>query len=246
MDIDFDSFVLAAATADLSEEPRAREYADAVEFRMDLADDPLETLAAYAGELPVIATNRADWEGGGTRSVPSASSGRSPRAGEAAGDRRLDDLTRAAEFDSVAAVDIELESLDTASGRETADQAREHGVDVIVSAHDFEGTPSVDELRDVLRRAADAGDVGKLAVTAEEPGDVLALLSVTDDLASDGRRVATMAMGEAGRHSRAIAPIYGSRIGYAPVDPAEATAPGQFDLATLSELIEQLDRDRLR
>ena len=50
-----------------------------------------------------------------------------------------------------------------------------------------------------------------------------------------------MAMGEAGRHSRAVAPLYGSRIGYAPVDPAEATAPGQFDLTTLTELIERLD-----
>jgi len=28
-----------------------------------------------------------------------------------------------------------------------------------------------------------------------------------------------MAMGEAGRHSRAVAPLYGSKIGYAPVRP---------------------------
>jgi 3-dehydroquinate dehydratase-1 len=52
--------------------------------------------------------------------------------------------------------------------------------------------------------------------------------------------VATMAMGEAGRHSRAVAPLYGSRIGYAPVDPADATAPGQYDLETLRGLVETL------
>jgi 3-dehydroquinate dehydratase-1 len=52
-----------------------------------------------------------------------------------------------------------------------------------------------------------------------------------------------MAMGEPGRHSRAVAPLYGSRIGYAPVDPAEATAPGQYDLATLRELVDALGGD---
>jgi 3-dehydroquinate dehydratase-1 len=49
-----------------------------------------------------------------------------------------------------------------------------------------------------------------------------------------------MAMGEAGSHTRAVAPVYGSRVGYAPVDPAESTAPGQYDLATLRTLIDEL------
>lgn len=222
MSLDFDSFVLAASTADLSEEPRAREHADCVEFRMDLSDDPLTALASYTGELPLIATNRADWEGG-----------------EATTGNRLDDLARAAAFNSVEAIDIELAALESGTGEEAAAHARDHGTSVIASAHDFEGMP-VDGMNDTLRRATEYGDIGKLAVTAETPGDVLALLSTTDELASDGNRVATMAMGEVGRHSRAIAPIYGSRIGYAPVDPANATAPGQYDLATLRELVERL------
>ncbi|EMA31721.1 3-dehydroquinate dehydratase [Halobiforma lacisalsi AJ5] len=37
--MEFDSFVLTASTADLTEEPAAREHADAIEFRMDLADE---------------------------------------------------------------------------------------------------------------------------------------------------------------------------------------------------------------
>jgi len=48
-------------------------------------------------------------------------------------------------------------------------------------------------------------------------------------------------MGAAGRHTRAVAPLYGSRIGYAPVDPSAATAPGQYDLATLRDLVDRLD-----
>jgi len=121
--------------------------------------------------------------------------------------------------------------------------AREHGTKTVVSAHDFEQTPEPPKLRRLLARAADHGDVGKLAVTAETKDDVLELLAATRASTLDGDRVATMAMGEVGRHSRAVAPLYGSKIGYAPVDPADATAPGQYDLATLRRLVTDLSAE---
>ena len=235
MTIDFESFVLTAATADLADEPVAREHADAVEFRLDLAGEPLSALSDYDGQLPLVATNRPTWEGG-----------------EAVdGDDRLAALRTAADHDAVAAIDVELAAVE---GRDRAGtdpdrvadllgHAREAGTAVIVSTHDFEGTPHRDQLRSLLADAAEYGDVAKLAVTADGPGDVLALLSATWEATADGEAVATMAMGEAGRHSRAVAPLYGSRIGYAPVDPAEATAPGQYDLATLRTLVDRLDSE---
>lgn len=227
MQIDFSSFVLAAATADLSDEPAARDRADAVEFRLDLASDPLDALADYDGELPLIATNRPEWEGG-----------EAPDDGA-----RLDALEVAAEHDAVGAVDLELAALEDGNAGRVRDHAREHGVSVVVSTHDFEATPPVDDLRQRLRDACEYGDVGKIAVTAQSSDDVLDVLGVTRDLTSAGETIATMAMGEAGRHSRAVAPLYGSRIGYAPVDPADATAPGQYDLATLRGLVDQLAGD---
>jgi 3-dehydroquinate dehydratase-1 len=229
--MEFESFVLAASVDDLAAEPAARAHADAVEFRMDLADAPLAALDAYAGALPVIATNRAASEGGGA-----------PEDGD-----RLDALRTAAELPAVAAVDVELATFDDEderSGREggarVVEHARANDTVAIVSAHDFEGTPPRATLCGTLTRASERGDVGKLAVTASAPADVLDLLAATHALAAEGRRVATMAMGAAGRHSRAIAPLYGSRIGYAPIDPDAATAPGQYDLATLADLIERL------
>jgi 3-dehydroquinate dehydratase-1 len=95
-------------------------------------------------------------------------------------------------------------------------------------------------MREMLADAVANADVGKLAVTATDPADVLTLLMLTREFSAQGEQVATMAMGKPGRHSRAVAPVYGSRIGYAPVDPDEATAPGQYDLATLRQLVEQL------
>jgi 3-dehydroquinate dehydratase-1 len=224
MDLSFDEFVLAAATGDPAEEPAAREHADCVEFRMDLAaGDPLDALAAYDGELPLLVTNRPEWEGG-----------------EADDEGRLGDLVAAVEHEAVAAVDVELHEVVGGEGLDVVDAARDAGVKVVVSVHDFEGTPPRGELRRLVERASEHGDVAKLAVTAESPDDTLALLAVTRAHAAAGRTLATMAMGEVGRHTRVVAPLYGSRIGYAPVDPARATAPGQYDLATLARLVDDL------
>ena len=222
--MDLEGFVLAASTADLAEEPRARADADAVEFRLDLAAAPLEQLDDYDGELPVLATNRARDEGG--RATDDAA--------------RLDALVVALEHEAVEAVDVELATVEAGDADRVLAAAREAGAAVVVSSHDFEATPSRSMMEATLRAAADAGDVGKLSVTAADPGDALATLSATWALAADGVPVATTAMGEAGRHARAVAPLYGSRLGYAPVDPARATAPGQYDLATLRRLVDEL------
>lgn len=228
MTLSFDSFTLAAATADLTEEPAARAHADCLEFRMDLAEEPSTTLEAYDGELPLLATNRAEWEGGD------------------ADPGRLEALEAALDHDAVGAIDIELAALepdgpgDTGRARGLVDAAGRAGASVVVSSHDFEGTPPEAELSGQLRRASDHGDVGKIAVTATDRSDALSVLSVTHELTDEGIPVATMAMGAAGSHTRAVAPIYGSKIGYAPVEPGRATAPGQYDLATLRELVDRL------
>jgi len=220
--MEFEEFVLAASTADLGEEAAVRSVADAVEFRMDLADDPLAALAEYEGELPLIATNRTEREGG---AAPP-------------GEGRIDALVEATGHPRVEAVDVELAAVRAGPGERVLDAAG--GTSTIVSVHDFEGTPPRDRLRERLAAAADRGTVGKIAVTATGVEDVLAVLSVTRELSREGRTVASMAMGEPGRHSRAVAPLYGSRIGYAPADRSRATAPGQYDLATLSELVTAL------
>ncbi len=222
--MDFDSFQLVASTPDLSEEPAARPHADVLEFRMDLAADPLAQLQAYEGDLDILVTNRPAWEGGDREEGP---------------DRR-DELLEALEYSSVSAVDLELRALeypdklvDLSPVREAAAAA---DISIVVSKHDFERTPSRQTLVDFAHRGCQYGSIAKLAVTPTELDDVLTLLQATLDLTREGRTVATMAMGASGSHSRAIAPIYGSKLGYAPV--SEATAPGQLDLQTLASLVD--------
>ena len=219
--MDFGSFVLAVSAPTLSDRvvETAQRHADAIEFRLDRATTPREALAAYDGPLPVIATNRRETEGGGAADTP----------------ERIALLERAAAHPAVEAIDIELATLEAG-----VEPTVPEDVATIVSAHHFDGTPAADQLETELTAAADAGTVGKLAVHAEQPADVLRLLSVTDQVTDAGATVATMAMGAVGSHSRVIAPIYGSRIGYAPPTQAEATAPGQFDIETFATLYNHL------
>ncbi len=227
--MDFESFRLAAATADLTDEPAARDVADLLEFRMDLSTDGPAAVRAYDGSLPLLVTNRVAWEGGEADDTPA----------------RLDALAAVLDCQAVTAVDVELAAVRDGDAGRVLSAAREHDTRTVVSVHDFESTPPPDTLRSLLTSACEYGDLGKLAVTAGSRDDVLDVLTVTRDLTAAGQRVATMAMGEAGRHSRAVAPLYGSRLGYAPVDPAAATAPGQYTLDTLRRLVDQLSGRRL-
>lgn len=219
--MEFESFVLAVSAGALSDRviQAAAQHADAIEFRLDRAARPREALAGYDGDVPLIVTNRSESEGGQAADTTD----------------RIALLEDAAEHPAVEAVDIELAAVE--AGTEPTVPT---GVATVVSVHHFDGTPATEQLEAQLTAAANAGTVGKLAVQAARPRDVLRLLSVTDRVANNGATVATMAMGPIGRHSRVIAPIYGSRIGYAPPTESEATAPGQLDVETFATLRQQL------
>lgn len=216
-------FTLAVVLNELDSIPPI-EVADAIEFRMDHCTDPLVQLNRYEGDLPIIATNRAPWEGGSAADGP----------------ERLEMLADVIALPHVAAVDIELRSLKDGDGTMVKSLAADHGVDTIVSWHDFDQTPSRSELTERLHTAATSGTVGKCAVQANSREDVLRLLSVTHELHQSGHRIATMSMGSIGKHSRVILPLYGSEIGYAPVDIEAASAPGQIELEMMATFLDAL------
>lgn len=220
--MNLDRFTLAATTNDLTREKHVREWADVVEFRMDSADDPLTQLAEYDGELSIIATNRGQWFGG-----------------QAHDSGRLDTLFEAAKFDAVRIVDIELE---TARGTSWVLEAfQKEDVDLIISFHEFDSTPDLPTLKAIFEDCARYGDIAKVATYANERRDALRMLQAINDATTDGLRVAGISMGELGRHTRAVAPLYGSKLGYAPMKSDKSEyAPGQIPIDELASLIKTL------
>lgn len=217
-----DTFSLAATTNDLTREPQVRDVADILEFRIDKAENPIEQLRNYDGELSIIATNRGQWFGG-----------------EAVDTGRLDILFAASEFDSVEIVDIELE---TARGNGwVIPDFRKNDVDIIISYHAFEDTPDQPTLNAIFDQCAQHGDIAKVAAYADDTGDTLRMLTAVHQATAEGKSVAGISMGPVGSHTRVVAPLYGSKLGYAPLESDTSDyAPGQISIHTLSTMIETL------
>lgn len=192
--------------------------ADIMELRIDLLGADARKILAKLKKLglPVIITNRMKQEGG---------------AWEVSEDGRIQKLLSLLPLAD--AVDIEL----CAEKRDVVvKKAKGTGKTVIISTHDFQRTPEIDIMLGVILESFEAGaDIAKLAVTPHSLEDVLRLLEVT--LRSKGA-VCTIAMGDMGRHSRVVAPIYGSVMTYGYVDTP--TAPGQLRVDELKYMLKIL------
>ncbi|MFZ2498328.1 MAG: type I 3-dehydroquinate dehydratase [Methanosarcina sp.] len=208
--------------------------ADVLEIRMDLLGirDPekaAETIRQIKSEtgLPVIITNRSQMEGGKWKGK------------EAERIKLLTDLL--SHINGPEAVDIEL-SADKEDRDRVVKAAKIHGKTVIVSSHDFLKTPSFQQMKVTLEEAFMAGaDIAKLAVMPESMRNILDLLGVTLDAREAGKVVCTIAMGKLGKHTRVIAPFYGSVLTYASIEDTMSAAPGQLPVNDVKKIMELLE-----
>jgi 3-dehydroquinate dehydratase-1 len=192
--------------------------ADILELRIDLLSEKpqgvLEELKKLG--LPVIITNRMKDQGG---------------SWQGSEEERIRELLLLLPLAD--AVDIELCARDRDS---VVNTARNAGKTVIISTHDFQKTPDNKVMECIIRESLEAGaDIAKLAVMPESLSDVLRLLDAT--LHAKGP-VCTISMGATGKHSRIIAPVYGSVMTYGYVDIP--TAPGQLRIDELKNLLKMI------
>lgn len=181
---------------------------DAVELRLDV----FESVPDFAGlEVPVIATVRSPKEGG---------------------KNNLNARERASRYlallDRADAIDVELASC--VEMKSVLEAARNAGCRIILSRHDFKGTPR--GLRALQRKAAAAGaDIFKIAVTPRTPGELAALLALLD---SPPLPTSVMGMGPLGKASRIAAMACGSVLNYGWIERPNVT--GQWSAAELRKL----------
>jgi len=199
---------------------RQAPLADLVELRLDRVGHPgkgaLADLVGAAGK-PVIVTCHGPEAGGAF-------------AGDL--DARLDLLHDAAEA-GARFVDVDW-TLSLELGEVRAPCHR------IVSRHDPEATPAdLDLLLEEVQAVLYEGDVTKIVPTARTCEDGLRLLRWLRTT----KGIVAFCMGEAGRFTRVLAPIFGSPFTYAapaavPGQPApEAAAPGQIPVNDLRALL---------
>lgn len=201
--------------------------ADLVEWRADWYEDvsafsevikTADMLRSILGETPLLFTFRSAREGG---------------------EKELSLESYATLLESVAKtgfvdlIDVEVFSGDDAV-KNIIQTAHAHGVKVIASNHDFEGTPAREELVARLCKMQDLGaDILKIAVMPQTRSDVLTLLSVTEEMSSrhTSRPVITMSMGRTGTLSRLCGEVFGSAVTFASF--GKVSAPGQIAIEDL-------------
>jgi len=192
--------------------------ADCVELRIDHVRNfnprvDLDTLLK-ARTMPAIVTYRPKWEGG---------------AYEGDEGNRLDVLRLAMEL-GADYIDVELQ---VASDfiKSISSKKRENSK-IIVSNHNYQYTPSLEDLGLLVARIQSTGaDIVKIATTATDITDVARIFRV---LTYSQVPILALVMSERGLISRLLCPKFGGYLTFGSLEAGKESAPGQ---ATLDDML---------
>lgn len=200
--------VIATAKGFRSFQPGDIESEDWIELRVDLIGVEVEDLLDRCRQwreagVRVLFTARLQAEGGRWEEDDAA---------------RRDLLIRALQDCSL--VDVEAASQ---WSTELVEAARSTPAKLLLSCHDFEKTPPLEQLQALYRRYEKEDVAVKFATRLNRPQDLWVLVDLLRTCS--GLPLSVMGMGERGPKSRMILAGLGSFLTYGYVD--EATAPGQ-------------------
>ena len=134
-------------------------------------------------------------------------------------------------------VDIDLS---TPNMRELIGNLHEVGAKTIVSYHDFDRTTKLSQLNKVLEvEIALGAEICKIVTTARHVEDNLTILDFVSK-ASKKAKIVCFAMGELGRSSRLLSPVFGAFFTFASIDEKRKTAEGQLTIQEMRRAYEIL------
>lgn len=193
-----------------------------IEIRLDEFEeiDRLSDIVSWT-KIPLIATSRPLKEGGKFKGNE---------------EKRKEILLSAAKA-GFEYVDIELSS---PLLQEMIDELKKYNVKIIISFHDFEKTPRIDELKNILNQEINYGaDVCKIVTMANKLEDNLTILNFLNE-ESKRVKLVSFAMGEYGKISRVFSPLFGSYFTFVSLEKGKETAPGQLTIYELRSIYEAL------
>lgn len=124
--------------------------------------------------------------------------------------------------------------------KEMVEYAHSNGVKVIISNHDFQETPSREEIRQRLIKMIELrADLPKIALMPKNLEDSLLVLSITTEITNKyNRPIITMSMGKEGQITRIVGEFFGSALTFASVE--KPSAPGQIQIEKLQKVLRLL------
>lgn len=158
------------------------------------------------------------------------------RPGKYSDDERIHLLTKAVRH-GAHYVDIEFEA-NPKFINIIKEEAEDKGVKLIVSYHDFQETPSYEEMERIIVQSRVMGaDLVKIAVMARSEEDCATIMS----LYHKHKDIIAFGMGQEGMITRVAAPLLGADFTFAALDDAHATAPGQLTLEKMEKIYKMLN-----
>ncbi len=205
--------------------------ADLAEFRIDLlsfASDTKQVIALghelkkILGNKPMIATIRTKNEGGQLE-ISDADYGKTYQA-----------YLKNPFMDWL---DVEM-FRDQKVVSEIVQKAHQKKVLVVMSNHDFQKTPSQDEIEKRLLKQDQMGaDILKIAVMPKSKQDVFTLMNATLKVSQQTTKpLLTMSMGQLGTISRVATANMGGSYSFGMI--GQASAPGQIDVTKLKQILQ--------
>ena len=135
-------------------------------------------------------------------------------------------------------VDVETESTD-AFLSEILQCAESHQAKVIMSYHNFERTPGLEDMESVMIACFEkGGNVAKIATQVHGTDDVLNLIALYN---LPGQKV-ILGMGPMGRILRIMGPYLGGAFTFASLDEGKETAPGQLSIKEMIDMYKVIDK----
>jgi shikimate dehydrogenase/3-dehydroquinate dehydratase type I len=113
------------------------------------------------------------------------------------------------------------------------------GSKIICSYHDLSGTPSANQIVDILVRCAAKGDVPKAAFKVGSLSALLDLIDAARLFSFTEKDFSLIGMGELGELTRVCASEMGVGFTYASLERGKEAAPGQVDIQTMKRLSEE-------
>lgn len=209
--------------------------ADLVEWRCDHYENIgdrdrterlLEELRTVLEDMPLLFTYRTKAEGG------------------AANTEISQEEYAAINLHAVGTGLIDLVDMEIRAGKNLAEKlqrvAGETGCKILMSSHDFDGTPSVEEMkRRYETMEAWGADILKLAVMPHDLEDVLSLLNVCREVSQASTHpVVAISMGSMGLESRILGEAFGSAMTFGCLD--KTSAPGQMAVDALAQVLQAI------
>ncbi|MDD4875677.1 MAG: type I 3-dehydroquinate dehydratase [Dehalococcoidales bacterium] len=205
--------------SDLKAVEKTNPFVDLFEVRIDLVGEGWQKLVKQL-EKPWIGCNRMADDGGKWQGDEAS---------------RVEKLLEAAEL-GADTIDIELKT----ENLNYAVELIKGKAECLLSFHDWEKTPPLREMREIVHKQLAAGaDACKIVTTAhslEDNRKTLQLISEFPEV-----KMISFAMGQLGILSRVLCPLVGGDFTYASVEIGKESAPGQITVKELRKIYDILE-----